>query len=226
MPGTDVSLTAATRKGETLMENNPGRNPGESGTGQGGRVTEQAKEQTQQVAHQTQQQASQAAHQARQKAKSQLATQKERAAGTLGGVAQALRQTGQQLQEQDQGSVGNYAQKAADRVERFSGYLRQRDVDQLVGEAESFARRNPVPFLGGALALGFFATRFLKSSSEGGSSGRGGSRATGEQEPSVGVPEYSPASVEEPALPAGGRSPSDIQREQRERTEPPPSRGF
>jgi hypothetical protein len=73
---------------------------------------------------------------------------------------------GQQLQEKDQPALAQYANQAADQIERFSHYLQERDVDQLLGEAQRFARRQPTLFLGGAFALGLLAARFLKSSSE------------------------------------------------------------
>ncbi len=81
-------------------------------------------------------------------------------------VQAALRETGQQLRNQGQGPVAEYADKAADQVERFAGYLRENDVDTLLNDARGFARRNPAVYLGSAAALGFLATRFLKSSSE------------------------------------------------------------
>ena len=62
--------------------------------------------------------------------------------------------------------MGDYADKAADQVERFSTYLRETDVDEIAEEVRGFARRRPGLFLGSAAAIGFFATRFLKSSSE------------------------------------------------------------
>ena len=80
------------------------------------------------------------------------------------GVANALRQTGEQLHEQDQGSVGRYAEQAAEQAERFSGYLRDRDANQLLNDVEDFARERPAIFLGGAFLLGAAAARFLKSS--------------------------------------------------------------
>jgi hypothetical protein len=42
----------------------------------------------------------------------------------------------------------------------------------LVGDVENFARRQPALFIGGALALGILAARFLKSSSQQGSTMR------------------------------------------------------
>jgi len=96
--------------------------------------------------------------------KSQLATQKDQVAETAGSVAQALRMTGEQLRQQNQAPVSQFAESAAEMVERFSGYLREHEVEDMVGEVESFARRQPAVFLGTAFALGFVAARFLKSS--------------------------------------------------------------
>ena len=36
-------------------------------------------------------------------------------------------------------------------------------MDDIVREAEAFARRQPAVFIGGALALGLLASRFLKA---------------------------------------------------------------
>ena len=58
----------------------------------------------------------------------------------------ALRETGQQLRNQGQGPIAEYADKAADQVERFAGYLRENDVDSLLNDARSFARGNPAAF--------------------------------------------------------------------------------
>ena len=115
--------------------------------------------QTQEVA---QQKASEYAEQGREKAVGQLATQKERASSELGGVARALRTTGEQPQEQD--SVARYVNQAAEQAERLSGYLSERDANELVREVEDFARNRPAVFLGGAFAIGIAAARFLKSS--------------------------------------------------------------
>jgi hypothetical protein len=91
--------------------------------------------------------------------------QKDRAAEGLGSVAQALRQTGQQLQGQNQEAFTSYIDRAASQVDRFSTYLQQKDMGQLVYDVERFARRQPALFLGGAFVLGLLGARFLKSSS-------------------------------------------------------------
>ena len=141
-------------------------------------------------------------------------------------IQSALRESAQQLRNQGQGQVGDYAEKAADQVERFSTYLRQTEVDEIMDEVRGFARRRPGLFLGGAAAIGFFASRFLKSSTEEASSGYGSSVPTatssaaiahGTQEPPatalppVGVEAEPPTAAPAPTSPtrrtraAGGR---------------------
>jgi hypothetical protein len=60
--------------------------------------------------------------------------------------------------------MGEYAEKFAQQIDRFSTTLRERSVEDLMYEAENFARREPQLFLGGAVVLGLLAARFFKSS--------------------------------------------------------------
>jgi hypothetical protein len=209
------------------VEQNLSGTPKQSGS-QVGETAEQAKQQGQQLAQQARQQASELANRGNEQVKSQLANQKHEAAQRLTPVQTALRETSQQLRKQGQGPVAEYADKASDQVERFSGYLRENDVDRLMDDARRFARRNPALFLGSAAALGFFATRFLKSTSqertsvEGGYTGTptaaSGARVTyGTEEPATALP---PGSVE--GSPTATRTPMAAQPlSERDRTEPP-----
>jgi len=129
-----------------------------------GGLADQAQAKAGQVVDQAQGAASQVAEQAKQQATSQLESQKDRAVDTLVTVAQALRHTGQQLNQQQQGAVGGYVEQAAERVERMTNHLRARDVPELIAETQDFARRQPGLFVTGALALGFLGARFLMSS--------------------------------------------------------------
>jgi hypothetical protein len=212
-----------------MVENYPGTTPAGTGSSsQVGQAAEQAKQQTQQITEQARQQAGQLANRGTEQVKSQLANQKHEASQRLTPVQTALRETGQQLRKQGQGSVGQYADKAADQVERFSGYLRETDVDQILDEARGFARQRPALYLGSAAALGFLAVRFLKSSSENGSSTGYGSGAPstattrttithGTEEPATALP---PGSVED--SPTTRRTPLTEQPlNEREPTEPP-----
>jgi len=121
-------------------------------------------QQAQNLAQQTQEKAGDLVDQAQDQVKTGLTTGKERAAGSLGAIAQALRQTGQQFHQQHQDAIGGFADSAAGQVDRIAGYLHNRDIDQLARETENLARSQPALFMGGALALGFVAARFLKSS--------------------------------------------------------------
>lgn len=153
------------------MENSQTSTPWYVESGSGPRADGNASQPPAPVLQQASQKASEIADQARTQVISKLDDQKEAAAGSLGSVAQALRQTGQQFRDQDQQPFGQVAESAADMVDRFSGFLSERDIHQLIGEAESFARRQPALFIGGAFALGLLAARFLKSSGDGSSSG-------------------------------------------------------
>jgi hypothetical protein len=101
---------------------------------------------------------------AKSTAEKRLSGGKERAAESLGSVAAALRQTGETLRNEDAGGLTDYVVKAADRIEAASGYLKERDLKDVVTDVSNFARREPALFLGGAFILGLAGGRFLKSS--------------------------------------------------------------
>jgi len=122
--------------------------------------SDQLKQQAQPLAQHVQQTAGHVADQARSRAE----TQKDRATQSLTSTAHALRQTGQHLEDQGERAVGQAMDKSAGQIERLAEYVERRDVSQLIGEAEDFARRQPTLFLGAAFAMGFAASRFLKSS--------------------------------------------------------------
>ena len=62
--------------------------------------------------------------------------------------------------------AGTYIRKAASQIEGVSDHIRNGNLNDLVRNAQSFARRQPTAFLGLAVLAGFGAVRFLKSSSE------------------------------------------------------------
>jgi len=101
-----------------------------------------------------------------EKIETTITEQKTRAAGTLSGVAASLMTSSQQMRSDGQEDVSRYIEKAADQVDRFANYLQSADVQEVVGRVEGFARRQPAAFMAGAFAVGFLASRFLKSSRE------------------------------------------------------------
>ena len=106
---------------------------------------------------------------ARQQATSQISTQQQRLAGTLNTVATALHDASREMRNQDEGPIADYVDTAASQVEQFANMLREQDLEQLMATTAQFARRQPALFLGAAFALGFAATRFIKSSAPSGS---------------------------------------------------------
>src|SRR4051812_45392326 len=102
------------------------------------------------------------------KIEGQAGTQMRRAGDMLGSVAQAVRQSGEQLREQ-QPQVAGVADQAASQLERVASHVRESDPQDLLREVESFARRQPAVFLGGALLIGAVAARLLKASPQAGS---------------------------------------------------------
>jgi hypothetical protein len=106
----------------------------------------------------------QALNEARARMLEAAETQKRRAADSLGEVAQALHQTARNIGPTDSNVTARYADLAADQVERLAQFLRTSQWQDMVGDAENFARRQPALFLGGAAFAGFILARFLKSS--------------------------------------------------------------
>jgi hypothetical protein len=117
------------------------------------RLAADAREETTRVASQAKEQATQLAARAT-----------EQTAQRLTSLAAALRQAAQQLETDDAAGFGRYAGVAADQVDKVSGYLSGRDLGQLVRDTQTFARRHPDLFLGGAFVAGVMLARFIKSS--------------------------------------------------------------
>lgn len=99
----------------------------------------------------------------KEQATSKLAEQKQQAANRLQGVASALRTTGQDLSAEDE-TLAQYVEGFADQIEKVSGYIQNREFGELWQDAQRLARRQPELFVAGALAMGFLAGRFFKSS--------------------------------------------------------------
>jgi hypothetical protein len=100
----------------------------------------------------------------REQAKSRLGSQKDRALDGVGGVTDAIRQTTQSLRDQQHDAVARYIEQATEQIDRVTRQLREKDVVELLEDAQQLARRQPMVFVGAAFALGLFGARFLKSS--------------------------------------------------------------
>jgi len=154
----------------------PGADPLNHPTGIGaereGSETEAAKETAEHLSERAKgkagdlkRQAEQAADDMRHRARSAAMDQKNAAASRMEGVAHALRTASDDLQSQGQPMIAEYSRHVAEGLESMADSLGKRDVDELVGSVEDFARARPVAFLGGAVVAGFALARFMKSSS-------------------------------------------------------------
>jgi hypothetical protein len=167
--------------------------PGAAGTGSGGNaatgatpqpgsgdgaqgVIDQIKEVGAGAVAQTSEMAGSVADKARDQAGAQLDNQRQQLAGTITDAASALRQTGQQLREKDQANVAQLMDAAAERIDGVGRYLNERRLDDLIGDLERFARREPGVFLTAAFGAGLLAARFLKSGGSSRSSGQDSGR--------------------------------------------------
>lgn len=97
---------------------------------------------------------------------SSAAKQKGVAAEQMEGWAHALKSASDDLESRGQGTAAACVRQASAGLERVSGTVRDRSVDDLIGTVEDFARRQPVAFFGGAVVAGFGIARFMKSSAD------------------------------------------------------------
>lgn len=134
---------------------------GNQGTGQQTRANMPDADQ---VKHEVKQQATQVASAVQEQANAMLNNQLTRVTDSVGGVADAIRQAGSHLREQDQPMVAQYADRAAEQLDDLTSYLRNGDIGQFLHDATDLARREPTLFIGTAFAAGLFLSRFLKSS--------------------------------------------------------------
>jgi ElaB/YqjD/DUF883 family membrane-anchored ribosome-binding protein len=105
------------------------------------------------------------ASQASEKLKGAVDDRKSSGAEYVGSLANSMRRAAREF-DADLPIAGTYIRKAASQVEGVSDTIRTGSFNDLVRNAQSFARRQPTAFLGIAVLAGFGVVRFLKSSSE------------------------------------------------------------
>jgi hypothetical protein len=99
---------------------------------------------------------------ARDRVEESVTQRKSVGADYIGSIAQA---TGQAAQAFDDNlpQAARYIRQASEQIQGVADTVRERDVRELVGDVQEFARKQPTLFFGGAVILGFAALRFLKS---------------------------------------------------------------
>src|SRR6478736_9399800 len=105
------------------------------------------------------------ASQATDKLKDAVNDRKSSGAEYVGNLANTMRRAAREF-DTDLPLAGTYIRKAASQIEGVSDHIRNGNLNDVVRNAQNFARRQPTAFLGLAVLAGFGAVRFLKSSSE------------------------------------------------------------
>jgi hypothetical protein len=183
------------------QENHPGAATHPEMTRAGVRDTAGAiKDDTRRLAHDAREGTAQVASRALEEAGHRVTSRKDEAASQVGTLASAVRQAGQRLESDDAALFGRYAGVAADELDKVSSWLRGRDLQTIMRDTETFARRHPDLFMGGAFVAGIMLARFLKSSAP---------AESGEQAPAVASaplyePDTEPVAVPRPLSAAPG----------------------
>ena len=97
-----------------------------------------------------------------------LERQKAAAAEQAEKVTTVLNKMADEFQRQEQPYFSGCVSELARCSDSFTRNLKERDLASLVQQTRDYGRQHPAFFMGGAVAAGFMLSRFLRSSSEGG----------------------------------------------------------
>ena len=125
------------------------------------KVTEEASEQVHHLADEAKAQLGEATD----KVKGVAGDQKDFLAGQLDEVAGAIGRVAADL-EGSNASSAHYARVIADNADKLTASIRDKDVDQILADAQDFGRQQPAAFMGAAALLGFAASRILLASAK------------------------------------------------------------
>jgi len=96
-------------------------------------------------------------------AESLLQKQKQRIAGRVSGMADALEGAAHALDQSENHAVRQYVEEAGQQIRTVSRTLQERRWNELIADIEGFARRQPTWFVLGSMIVGFMVGRFLWS---------------------------------------------------------------
>ena len=104
---------------------------------------------------------------------------KARATGWVEELGGVLDDAAKSVDERLGEDYGRYAHSAADAVSTFAGRVRDRSVDDIMGDARDFVRKSPMVAIGIAAVAGFALMRVVKTGLDDvGVRGRGGRKAS------------------------------------------------
>lgn len=157
-PSTSPSTTEKAKETKDVALDQA-KNVGQTAAEAGSQVASTATDQAKQVAQETQRQAKDLLDQGRTQVKDQVASQQQKAAEGLTGLAQQLRGMADGSGQGAPGPAADLLQQASSFIDQFANKLQNREPAELLDEVRSFARRKPGLFLLGAAAAGIAAGR-------------------------------------------------------------------
>lgn len=89
---------------------------------------------------------------------------KERATAALDSLVQTVEDAASDIDEKLGQQYGDYARRAAEYIDNFSGSFRDKDVDVLFTDARELIKKSPAVAIGAAAVLGFVVARLARSS--------------------------------------------------------------
>lgn len=165
-PGSDESID------DLLTDRSTGRVPGDIGSGEFDsgnsgsgddmqQVKDTAKDKAQEVASKVDEMGSMAQEKAGDmgaKAHDAADQGMDKASQGLDSAADMLRQKG----DQQGGKAADVANTVADKLDSASGYLREKDTDQVLSDLEELVRRKPMESLLAAAGIGLVLSRIIR----------------------------------------------------------------
>jgi len=130
--------------------------------GQASELTQKATDTVKTQAGNLTDQAKEVASDTGEKLLASVTDQKAAGADYVGKVANIIRRTAYEF-DTEMPQAGHYIRKAAAQIENVSEAMRNKNMSEIVGNVQDFARKQPTAFFGAAMLLGFAAVRFLKS---------------------------------------------------------------
>ena len=127
---------------------------------------EAVRENTEQLAAETKATLKNGASEAKSSVMQVAESRKDRVASRVDDYKRAASAAAEKLKENNDPLLGDHIDTLSSKLASASDYLNNTDVKGLTRDVSAFTKKNPELVLGGALLLGFAATRFLKASSE------------------------------------------------------------
>ena len=156
------------------------------------------------VAHEAKERAGSLAGDVKDTAVSAAETQKNKLAGQIGGLADSVHRSGEQL-EGEQDWIAKLVERGAGELGSLADTLRTNDLQTLVGNLDGLARRQPALFLGATVVAGFALARVGKVAVSGALPKQGESSGSASSKPSQatsspeGQPHYGQNAAKPPA---------------------------